>query len=158
MLPIGFTGTWNLLLPSAGQLRTGWDHPLKIWASADVQWMAFWCQRTKKLHSQITVSLHFEYAEACPGCTCTEHQFPHLFPASNHLSQPKTTCLSLKYLNPLTFGEMDLIVVLLSPHLAVLWINSFWAVKLSISVFGCVLGKWTGFSNKFCANLLQQSK
>ena len=25
-------------------------------------------------------------------------------------------------------------------------------------LFGCELGKCTGFSNKFCANLLQQSK
>ena len=138
MQPIGFTGTWSLLPPSVGQLRTGWDHPLQIWASADVQWMAFWCQRTKKLHSQITLSLHLNMQKHVTQMHLRRTPIPSSFSCLWSPSQPKATCLSLKYLNPLTSGETDLILVLLSPHLAALWTNSSWAVKLSVSVCGCV--------------------
>ena len=105
--PRGFIGIWSLLLPTAGWLGAGWDHRPWTWACADVQWMAFWCQRAGKLHSQIMLSasiLNMQKHVTQMHVHRTSITSPFNLPPIT-FPQPKTTCLSLKYPNPLPSGR-----------------------------------------------------
>ena len=71
-----------------------------------------------------------------PSCTCTEQHLPHFL--FSYLQSPSpapltTLCpLPINVQNPLPLGELDLRFALLSPCLAVSWINPISAANLGV--------------------------
>jgi len=104
--------------------RTGWDYQPQNWTCIGVWTMAFWSQKARKLHPQITLRAStFECAEACNADVATQTLITSPFPDVCPITIPTPLPSGRQ-----TYSPVSSLVCLRNKH--------FLSCNLGVSVFG----------------------